>query len=144
MAVVCSDGLLRLYDLSVVRARQQARSPTQLQRLQQLQLLLLSTSAEVLPAVPSKGVSAAQPAWAARHTKVLADVGNVECSRGRGGAGPSAAGSSGAAAGAAAGGSQQLRVRQLGETAAALNRSKLQGILLAFGEFPARYRRLIW
>lgn len=141
MGVVCSDGMLRLFDLSAVRAKQQGQTPVQLARLQQVQLLQLSTSADPLPMPSKEGCSVAAPA---RGSKVLSDVGNIEhgSRTGRGQAvGPAAAASNSTAAGAAG---QQLRVRQLGEPAASLNRRKLQEILLAYGEFPIRYRRLIW
>lgn len=150
MAVVCSDGLLRLYDLAIVRARQQQHTQRlQLQKLQEAQLLQLSPAAEVIAAADSGGFSvgrskphAATQAAAARGASVLTDVGNVELgSRGSRAKRPAATGRDGAAAAAVAG---QLRVRQLGEPAAALNRRKLQEMLLAFGGFPARYRRLIW
>lgn len=146
MAVVCSDGLVRLYDLAVVRSRQQQQQGagvrTQLERLQEAQLQQLSASADVF------GVSSSAQKAGGR---VLSDVGNVAHSKAAAAAGARKA--KGAAAGPlAAGGSSahqaaepgQLRVRQLGAAATALNRRKLQEVLLAFGEFPARYRRLIW
>jgi hypothetical protein len=42
------------------------------------------------------------------------------------------------------GGGKQLAARALDVPAAALNRRKLQQMLLVYGEFPARYRLLIW
>ena len=41
-------------------------------------------------------------------------------------------------------GGKQLAARVLDMPAAALNRRKLQQMLLVYGEFPARYRVLIW
>lgn len=144
MAVVCSDGLLRLFDLAVVRAKQQGHSFVQLKQLQEVQLQQLSTNADSLPPLSKAGPSASAQSAGAHGSKVLSDVGNVElgsrAGRAKGTAAPAAAGSS---SGAAAAG-QQLHVRQLSQPAAALNRRKLQEILLAYGEFPTRYRRLIW
>lgn len=143
MAVVCSDGLLRLYDLGVVRARQPAQAQqVQVQRLQEAQLQQLSPAAEVMPVSDKGGAptarTKAQLAQAARGPAVLSDVGNVELGSRAGKARrPGRDGAPAAPAG-------QLHVRQLGEPAAALNRLKLQDMLMAFGGFPARYRRLIW
>jgi hypothetical protein len=39
---------------------------------------------------------------------------------------------------------RQLRVSPLDVAAVALNKRKLQDMLVAYGEFPARYRQLIW
>jgi hypothetical protein len=144
MAVVCSDGLLRLFDLAVVRAKQQAHSFVQLKRLQEVELQQLSANADSLPASSKAGPSASGQSAGARGSKVLSDVGNVElgsrAGKAKGTAEPAAAGGSGGPTAAG----QQLHVRQLSQPAAALNRRKLQEILLAYGEFPARYRRLIW
>jgi len=145
MAVVCSDGLVRVYDLGVVRAKQQGQGQfIQLQRLQPAQLQHLSTAADVLPtAAGSTAGGRHRPPLAqaaAGPSKVLSDVGNVGRSAPAGRTKAKAAVKSGAAGSAAS----LFGVRQLAAPAAALNRRKLQDMLLAFGEFPARYRRLIW
>jgi hypothetical protein len=147
MAVVCSDGLLRLYDLGVVRAQEQKNSQQpQQQDLQELtlkELQQLSASAEVLPA-PVQGGAAGRSTVS--QARILSDVVNLDTSSRNGKAGkakgasrPSAAGSS---AGVTAAG--QLQVRALSGPAAALNTQKLQEVLLAYGQFPTRYRQLVW
>jgi hypothetical protein len=135
MAVVCTDGLVRLYDLAVVRARQQgvALSP-QLQRL---------TAAEL---AAGSGAAASSAGAGAVPLRERGDADNVPQ--------PSRSTSTGKAAAAPAKGSSstsrhqhvsaQLCVQPLDAPAAALNRHKLQDMLTQFGEFPARYRRLIW
>jgi hypothetical protein len=147
MAVVCSDGLLRLYDLGVVRAQQQkhGQQPQQ-QNLQELtvkELQQLPATAEVLPASAQLGDAAGRSK--ASDTRILSDVGNLERSSSRGKAGkakgPSRPPAAGSSAGVAAG---QLQVRPLSGPAAALNTQKLQEVLLAYGQFPTQYRRLIW
>lgn len=144
MAVVCSDGMLRLYDLGVVRAQQQRHSQAAQQRLQELklqELKQLSTSAEVFP-------SSAQGTATGSRSRVLSDVGNVERSSGggRGSAGkvkgPSRPPAAGSSTGITASG--QLQVRSLSGSAAEFNTHKLRDMLLVCGQFPARYRRLIW
>lgn len=160
MAVVCTDGLVRLYDLGVVRAKQQGVSLNpQLQKLQESQLSQLSATSEALPvpapaasgvqhigAVASSSGGATAPAAGQQQQagrRELGDVGNIPSSsqagaRSKGGRG----GSSNVKPGSTT--AEQLTVRQLAAPAAALNRRKLQEMLLMFGEFPARYRRLIW
>jgi hypothetical protein len=144
MAVVCSDGLLRLFDLAAVRAKHQPHSFVHLKQLQEVELQQLPANADSLPVVSQAGPSASAQSAGARGSNVLSDVGNVQlgsrAGRAKGTAGTAAAG--GSSGGATVG--QQLHIRQLSEPAAALNRHKLQENLLAYGEFPARYRRLIW
>lgn len=132
MAVVCSDGLVRLFDLAAVRAKQQGQGQGQRKQLQQLhqqQLLQVSTSADVLPVL-----AGAQPG----ASRVLSNVSNIDHT----GKAPAKANAASRRAGQST--PAQLHVRQLSGPAAALNRRKLQDMLRAFGEFPSRYRQLIW
>ena len=126
-----------------------------MQQLQLHELQQLSSTSEGL-LVPQEsgpaGTSRAQKgAWkqqqqqdghTGRHGRVLSNVSNVEHNaRSKAQFKALAGGSSSSNTSPHAG---RLEVCQLGAAGAALNRRKLQDMLLVFGAFPARYRRLIW
>jgi hypothetical protein len=150
MAVVCSDGLARVFDLAAVRrgAQQRGGLAQQVQQLQEAQLQQLPGGAAVLTSSSSGQSSRAA---ASRQTQrapvaVLSDVANIPAKAAgkaakQHGKGPGS-GRSKPHAGSALPG--QLRVSPLDGAAVALNRRKLQDMLAVYGEFPARYRPLIW
>jgi hypothetical protein len=153
MAVVCSDGLVRVYDLAAVRrgAQQHSSLAQAVQRLGEAQLQQLPASAGALATSSRTGsrVGASRDGLRA-PVAVLSDVVNVPAkaagkaaktskqrskdtstsSRGKAQAGLAAA--------------SQLRVSPLDAAAVALNKRKLLDMLSTYGEFPARYRPLIW
>lgn len=131
MAVACSDGAVRLFDLAAVRSRQRGALP--LQQLDEAALRSLPAASGVACEGEGEGESRGDAGAALR------EVGNIAPPRGaRRGAG-------GKAARSAAGGSGPvLSVRSLDGAAAGLNRAKLCELLAAHGEFPPRYRALIW
>eukprot|EP00775_Hariotina_reticulata_P010320 gene10320-10477_t len=144
LAAVCSDGLVRMYDLAVVRARQQQSQPGSLlvTKLQEQQLSQLPASSEQdLSTVASSSERAtAIPSSSSTAKGVLADVVNLPasaqgCVRGK----PAARQKDATVAGKLV-----LGTKLLNNPAMYLNRRKLQELLMVYGEFPARYRQLIW
>eukprot|EP00882_Tetradesmus_deserticola_P023009 GHRQ01025034.1.p1 GENE.GHRQ01025034.1~~GHRQ01025034.1.p1 ORF type:complete len:156 (-),score=62.11 GHRQ01025034.1:140-607(-) len=148
MAVVCSDGLARIYDLAAVRrnAQQTSSSLQQVQQLQEAQLQQLPASAGVLTTSSSGPSSRADADKGQRgQVAVLSDVINVPAkAAGKAAKQRSKGASSGSSARAGSALPGQLRVASLDAAAVALNKRKLQDMLSAYGEFPARYRQLIW
>lgn len=144
MAVVCSDGLVRLYDLATVRrAAQQQRSTQQVHKLLEPQLQQLpagifstagsvnSTSGQLMgPGEPGQpplqvltdvaNMPARKTGKATKLDKRALDISKPPVRVG------------------------QLQTQPLDAAAAALNKQKLQDMLKVYGEFPARYRPLIW
>jgi len=145
LAAVCSDGLVRMYDLAVVRARQQQSQQGSLlvtklqgQQLSQLPasseqgMSTVASSSERATAIPSSSSSTAKG--------VLADVVNLPASSQRGVPGKPPVRQKDAAVA----GKLVLGTKLLNDPAMYLNRRKLQELLMVYGEFPARYRQLIW
>jgi hypothetical protein len=150
MAVVCSDGLARVFDLAAVRrgAQQRGLLAKQVQQLQEAQLQQLPAGAAVLTSGSSGQSSRAAASRGMQRAAgaVLSDVANIPAK-----AAGKAAKQQGKAPGSGSNKPQagpalpgQLRVSPLDGAAVALNRRKLQDMLAAYGEFPARYRQLIW
>jgi hypothetical protein len=144
LAAVCSDGLVRMFDLAVVRARQQQgqRGSLPVAQLQEQQLSQLPASSEQDivrgPSTPEAG--AALTGSGSCETRVLNDVVNLPTSAERSAARKPPVRKKDAAAA----GKLVLRTKLLNAPAASLNRRKLQELLMVYGEFPARYRQLIW
>lgn len=121
LAALCNDGTARLYDLSVVRAKQQAHPPRALRQLSPQQL---EAHATALRASAPMALAAAQPAStkaaAQKHaaeqtdTPVLTDIGN-----GKGRGGSALASGSLAAPAAAKGAAKAPRSPQRSGTSAA-------------------------
>lgn len=153
MAVVCSDGLARVYDLAAVRrgAQQHSSPAQQVQRLEEAQLQQLPAGAGVLVTSSRTGNKVGASTDVLRApVAVLSDVVNVPA-KAAGQAAKAAKQRSKDASGNSSGKAQaglavpgQLRVSALDAPAVALNKRKLQDMLSAYGEFPARYRQLIW
>lgn len=136
MAVVCNDGLVRLFDLATVRARQQSKQ-TALQQLQQLakeQLQDLLGSVE--PDASNNMLPAQNGAGGRQVLQVLSGVSNVPPKQQVASKAGKIKGSSIAA--------KAVKLQRLDMPAASLNRKKLQQLLAAYGEFPAKYRLMIW
>jgi hypothetical protein len=147
MAVVCSDGLARVYDLAAVRKSAQQRSglAQQVQQLQEAQLQQLPAGAGALASSsgPGSKVGASRDVQRA-PVAVLSDVVNMPAKAAGKAAKQRGKGYSGSKGQAGAAVPGQPRVAALDAAAVALNRRKLQDMLSAYGEFPARYRQLIW
>eukprot|EP00879_Flechtneria_rotunda_P028464 GHRR01030580.1.p1 GENE.GHRR01030580.1~~GHRR01030580.1.p1 ORF type:complete len:432 (+),score=200.23 GHRR01030580.1:480-1775(+) len=140
MAVVCSDGLLRVYDLSVVRAKQQGLWQTQpVQKLQQSQLQQLPAGTGSLASRQGTTNSCSIGDGSRKHQQqVLSEVQNMPLKQ------PKVQQKAKPAAAAARQAPGPLHIKPLHAAFAGLQHRKLQEILMVYGEFPARYRSLIW
>lgn len=136
IALVCSDGCVRLYDLAAWRAKQQAKLPQQLmqqlRRLSEDQLQHLTGCHESSRgAVRNKSLQQRQQQQSSAPVQVLSEVSNM----------PGRQKTASAKKTAVGGG---FRVQETSVLAAALNRQKLQELLAVYGEYPGKYRRMIW
>jgi hypothetical protein len=156
MAVVCSDGLARLYDLSVIHAQHTnaGRTALQQQELQVLQAaelqLLLAECQGAAQQPPHHGAAAAANAVLMERTNTQTSISTALASQRHAKPTTSSSNASGSRRGAGstcAAGAQQLAVpppAPASPAAVSLSQRKLQDILAVYGEFPARHRHRIW
>lgn len=152
-AVVCTDGFIRLYDLAAVRAQQQKRTIVVLQQQQQhaqkmdeQQLRHLDAGTAALASYCAAGYAAGGPNKPQQVVQVLAEVSNMPAKH-KAAAKPGRSDSSAiksSASKSSASKSGIMQLQQLDSPAAALNKQKVQQLLAVFGEFPAKYRQMIW